>query len=53
MIGMTVIPLYNIIDAPIGIGINARLPFDVTKVCFFFLPYHFRFDVIFILEHTS
>ena len=32
MLGMCVIPLYNIIDAPIGIGINARLPFDVFKV---------------------
>jgi len=31
MIGMSVIPLYNIVDAPIGIGVNARLPFDVTK----------------------
>jgi hypothetical protein len=34
MLGMCVIPLYNIVDAPLGIGINARLPFDVTKVCF-------------------
>jgi hypothetical protein len=32
MLGMCVIPLYNIVDAPLGVGINARLPFDVTKV---------------------